>query len=34
MEDAEKARDKVFGLVEGEKEILNDIGNSLKETVE
>lgn len=34
MEDADKPRDKVFGFIQGEKEFFDDIGNSLKETVE
>lgn len=33
MKDADKARDKIFGFAQGEKEFLNDIGNSLEEAV-
>lgn len=34
MKDADKPRDKVFGFIEGEKEFFDDVGNSLKETIE
>jgi len=34
MKDADKSRDKVFGLIQGEEEFFNDIGNSLEEAVE
>lgn len=33
MKDTNKARDKIFRFVQGEKEVFDDIGNSLKETV-
>ena len=33
MEDTDKARDKIFRFVQGEKELFYDIRNSLKETV-
>lgn len=34
MKNADKARDKVFGFIQGEKEFFDDIGNSLEEAVE
>ena len=34
MKDADKARDKIFRFIQGEKELFDDIGNSLKEAVE
>ena len=34
MKDADKSRDKVFGLIQGEEEFFNDIRNSLEEAVE
>lgn len=33
MKDTNKARDKIFRFVQGEKEFFDDIGNSLKEAV-
>lgn len=33
MKDTDKARDKIFGFVQGEKEFFDDIRNSLKEAV-
>ena len=33
MEDADKAGDKIFRFVQGEKEFFDNIGNSLKEAV-
>jgi len=33
MEDADKTRNKVFGSVQGEKKVFDDIGNSIKEAV-
>lgn len=33
MEDTDKTGDKIFEFVQGEKEIFNDFGNSLKKTV-
>lgn len=34
MKDANKTRNKIFGFVQGEKELFDNIGNSLKEAVE
>ena len=34
MKDTNESRDKIFRFVEGEKKFFQDIGNSLKETVE
>ena len=33
MEDTDKTRDKIFGFIEGEKKMLNDIRNCFKEAV-
>ena len=33
MKDTNKSGNKVFGFVEGEEKVLNDLGNSFKETV-
>ncbi len=33
MKDADKTRDKVFGLIQGEKNPFDDIGNGLEETI-
>lgn len=34
MKNADKARDKVFGFIQGEKKFFDDIGNRLEEAAE